>query len=869
MIKNHLKFNIAHIFVLIRYFIWGFFAGVFGLLGYFISNPVTQRIDENNFYIFLIVGIFIVVVMLCYLYVRRAFNELIKILKHFRFDIIFMFFVGILLTISFSDKILEIYGEFLGNLTLFQVGAIVGIFVLMALMSLFFFLVIYFKKDKPNEPFFISDLEEKRKKNDLLGVARIAENFANQIINGGSSDSIVFGIDAPWGVGKSSFLSFCIETWENDFSDDVIIYHFNPLRFEDRNNLLEKFIDGLVTVFKEKIFAPEIPYLVSKYARFLKWRARFSIWGMEINLTPGMSSPDDIIDDLEFVLKRIKQKIIIVVDDLDRLHLSAVKEILFTVKKSFSLPNISYVLCYDTENLINSGGKHDDAEKVREFLEKFVNVKINLFLSSKNIVNYITDNLEIVLKNNLQIDPRARDKIKETIGYVVEICNSEDFHLYVPFLGDIRKIKRLLNTLLVLDIHSTDFENSDFDKQDLLNLLLIYINYPNIFRKIYDTETNGKGKFFSLVTSMNLPSVRDNNYHNSKHYDSYLAELADDNQRFLVENIFTVSKRLNEVKVDRVDEILKKTLACFNSSTFWGEGRNLNDYLKLIVDTSKPTKTTQYRFYLTQKNKILKGEDIGTILSDQAFSFENGEDSHTQLFRIVVNSSFEFNKDNTDDIIKYLLKSISHYSVFSHEKIGLGFRDHVDYLMIKTLDSAGWEDKDHKHGDNTIENLGEIVEWIFGEGRHVDEGILSGLSPEEKGVLGLYDLLHFRLHCCLDRGGDIFNLKRALMKDGDSSYKDGDPDNLETEMRRISQKAFSIFKEQYIDKGKNFFKEVDKVSLEDMTGLSHDYLQGKIEAGVISTEEVEEKALQIKTIIKAFSVYQLASNVVGGGIGCG
>ena len=42
------------------------------------------------------------------------------------------------------------------------------------------------------------------------------------------------------------------------------------------------------------------------------------------------------------------------------------------------LPNVSYVLCYDTENIALTDKKNEDGKKVREFLEKFVKCKNQL-----------------------------------------------------------------------------------------------------------------------------------------------------------------------------------------------------------------------------------------------------------------------------------------------------------------------------------------------------------------------------------------------------------------------------------------------------------------------------------------------------------
>jgi hypothetical protein len=86
------------------------------------------------------------------------------------------------------------------------------------------------------------------------------------------------------------------------------------------------------------------------------------------------------------------------------LNFSEIKEVLFVIKKSFTLPNISYVICYDTENISALEKENPDIEKVTEFLEKFVQVKVSLYLDSLALSKCVSENLPKVLINNSQAD---------------------------------------------------------------------------------------------------------------------------------------------------------------------------------------------------------------------------------------------------------------------------------------------------------------------------------------------------------------------------------------------------------------------------------------------------------------------------------
>ncbi len=871
------KINIVNVITLIKAFIFSLFLGEFLFIGIYLSQPLianTVKSDHEYLAIF-ICGIYLLLLCL-YSFLRNLHEDVLKFFRSYRFDIFFTILLGLVISISFGGFFSVKYQYVISLLTNFQIILLSSTPIFLGfLLILLNGIQLKLKRSREEFPFFISDKEKGGKSEDLLNLSQEATRFAERVFNGGSTDSVVFGIDAPWGIGKSSFVNFCAESWEKEakYHDKIIIYRFNPLRYEDRSNLLEKFIDGLVQHIQKHQFAPEIRPLVSRYSRLIKGKGKFSIGGLNIELTPGEYTIDDAFDDLEEVLLNLNKKIIVVVDDLDRLNFSAVKDVLFAIKKSFTLPNISYVLCYDTENILDPERKNGDAEKVREFLEKFINVKISILLDPNDLSSFISDNLKKALESNLQLDPYTIDKIKQAVEVIKEIYKSPKFHNYRQFIGDIRKLKRLLNTLVLFEIEKTNFEDSDFDRMDLIHLLLIYINYPNVFRKIYDTETHGRREFFSVLVSYDNGYPGDSHqskiYKNSQAYEDYLKSLPP-NQQFLLNQIFNVSIRFKDANIDNVPEEQKKSYACFNGGP-WGGGKNLEEYLNLIVKLAKPQRRGQYKFYLNSKNKVANEIPIEKVLSEEEFSYLNSENSHEQFWRVVVNASREFKKEVADNVIRYLLDNSPNYSFFTNEKLGLGLRDDIDFFIVKLLNDVGWVGPNGKYSENTEENIMEIAEWVFGEGKHLNEGVLEKISAPTRGILGFYDLLAFRLFCSADRGGDIFNLHRALSKHGSSTAptQGSTHDIAREEMREISQKVFRIFRDQYITSGKNIFDEIDNLPDSIFFGKYDEFVKSKIKSKEISQEEIDDGIAELKHRMKSFITYQLGNTIISHGIGCG
>jgi hypothetical protein len=892
MKNKNSKSSTISITSLIKTFLIGvIFAVIFIIAKVFVENfLILSKINEEIFlyfssiFWFWVVCIFYLLIIISYLFRKDVWHRVLILTKSRRIDLLITFILGIILVYFLSGFYIDFLKKTISEWNWNQI-------LLLSLLPIIFFVAIWvrklqliLKRRKNIKSFFISDDEVRNKNDDEFGFSEKAEIFAERVFDQGSPKSLVFGIDAPWGTGKSSFVNLCIEYWKKKHKNEMIIYIFNPLRYEDQENLLRKFIEGLIKEIKHNVFVPEIESLISKYAKLLKsTKASFSFFGIKFGPLFGSESMDDIFNRLEIALSNIDKKIVIVVDDLDRLNFSSIKEVLFVIKKAFTLPNISYVLCYDTENIKALEQKNLDTEKIIEFLEKFINIKTSLYLDNKLLFEYFTENKNNSLKKNLLADPELVSKAVEGLRNIFE---SNDFHRYLPLIGDARKLKRLINTIMLLEVEKTDFKNSDFDKQDIINLLLIYINYPNIFRKIYNTETQGKRGFFSLVTVFDHGYPRDkksgvnsdSTFKNSVEYQEYLkTSKLSPQQKFILNKVFNASERQIDDSGNVIDssKVIPREIitsyACFNGTILSSENRNLEKYLNLITKMYRPLKTKEYKYYVNAKDEILSKKLIEDVFTDKEFSFSKNEDTHEELWRVLASTdSKEFSVEKSKEIISYSLNVLPQYSLLEIESIGIGFRNTLTYFIAKLLDLVGWTDSKGKHGyNNTDENVIKISEWVFGEGGHKQEGILNILGKEERGVLGLHDLLSFRLKCCSDRGGDLFNLSRALIKHGDLEAPTSGMvrDIVVGEMREISQRVFQIFKSQYIDKDKNIFNEINKLTLENVCGKYFDYVKAKTESGDI--KNIDQKLFSLQSRMKAFIIYQLGNTIISSGIGCG
>lgn len=867
------EFRKTNYYLLCKLFLFGVLLGeiVLGCMGIVVTFYSSSIHHQMESWFWMIGALYLFIMSTCLVKRKRELWKHTRfIIRSRRYDLLIVFAAGMISMFFIGGIGIEAFQNWVAALSWSNMAVLFS-------LPLVFFVAITVRERQMNrmtkiyrDSSFISDKEGRSRHDDAFEFSDMAVRFAERVYNQGSPESLVFGIDAPWGTGKSTFVNLCKEHWDNHYHDKIIVYMFDPLRFESSDNLMEKFAEGLLKVMKENFFAPELESLMARYVKLLHdSKLTLSIMGFRFGLPFDKSSIDTTFDRLGMVLRTIDKKIVIVVDDLDRLTFSNIKEILFVIKKSFILPNLSYVLCYDTENLAALEHQKLDTEKINEFLEKFINIKTSLFIDHKLLLKYFTENTDKSLARNLLSNPELVAKAVEGLK---DIFHSKEYDLYIPFIGDARKLKRLINTILLLEVEQLDFSNSDFDKHDLIHLLIIYINYPNIFRKIYNTEAQGKRGFFSLIRIYDddYPTDDDSHseedaYKNSTKYTAYIESLTE-NQRFILNKVFDAKQRLGSAR--NISQEQLTSYACFNGSKWSSGGRNLEQYLNLIIKVSRPIHTQQYKFYVNLKNDMLHKTSITEVFKRKEFSFSSGEANHEQIWRILVNSPHsEYTPEKAKEIIVYALDSLPQYSSLELQNMNVGFRSFtLIFFIAKLLDKIGWVDEEGQHWNNSDNHVVQIAEWIFGDNQYRQNGILENLAKKERGLLGLRDLLVFRLCCCADRGGDMFNLSRALSaRGGPNNPTEGSVNDIVIgEMREISQYIFQVFKIRFMDKQINIFNEVMGLSTEDMCGQSYGYIQSQIK-----DRDLNNKLQGWKSKLLNFIIYQLGSTIYSSGIPCG
>lgn len=691
---------------------------------------------------------------------------------------------------------------------------------------------------------FISDEEIDDEKFDFLENGRQAKAFAKAVLEGGSRRGMVFGVDGPWGIGKTSFINLAEKTWLEN-SSKIVVFRFEPAKFLQSSDILRMFVQELSGALRSRAYAPEFKPLASKYSNLLKAEPEFGIPGLKITLGGAEETVDEMLSDLDEVLARLDLRVVVVIDDLDRLEPELITSILFLVRRSWSLTRASYVLAYDTERIISRTG----SESTREYLEKFVGAKFSLFIDFDALAKYLMGGWKSQFDSGAYLPSARLLDLSSVLSALADILMSKEAANYVPVLGNMRKLKRFINALFLVEIEKLKIHENDFSREDLIHLIILYVCYPGIFRDIYNGESERRKGVFSVERDSSPK------YFNDPQFAKYLDDRCPDEcSKYIVRRIFdAVVLRLDYSANDRS---MLATRACFNSDG----RRNLARYLALIVRNLVPEPLSTEAIYNSAVSSLKIKGDVARILS--AEMFKSSALAHEKFWSELSKRAVSLDETIIVDAIDVLVDYLNRYRLDFYGRTG---RSAAIYSLAIIVDAIGWRRRSVSDGDRW-RVYKRICELIMGDERQQSEGIICRLSAEERGVLGMNDMMLFRLLCCGDRGSQLTNIRDALAFGSSERVIEMPVRKAVVEgMRAASQFVFGVFRARYIDAGINFLSAVDDVGERELVGNLDGYpvATTSVEGGI------DYRAS--RSSIKIFVPYQLSNKLGpdGSGVGCG
>lgn len=198
---------------------------------------------------------------------------------------------------------------------------------------------------------------------DRLHRAPLADRIARQIRLAPAGSTMVLAVSGPWGTGKTSFVNMITEALHE--TGDMTVLEFNPWLFSSPQELVRRFFDELAAELMGK---PEkrlqrVGEALQRYGNRLAPVRFVPVVGNAAGLiTEGAKAVGDSIagttgdagvslreqhHHLAELLQDIPGRVVVVLDDVERLRSDEIREVMRLVRLTAELPNITYLLSFD------------------------------------------------------------------------------------------------------------------------------------------------------------------------------------------------------------------------------------------------------------------------------------------------------------------------------------------------------------------------------------------------------------------------------------------------------------------------------------------------------------------------------------------
>lgn len=356
------------------------------------------------------------------------------------------------------------------NLYLFDL--VVGVIILAYLKDLKFRKIVH--KEPKNTSIWEEDIPVENKDQDTFQRRHYAAALATQIEKMYSKRSFAIGILGEYGSGKTSFINLIKSNLKED---NIEVIEFNAWKSDKAENIQTDFFNHLAGDLNEK--QRNLAGLLTSYSNKLskmddsldKLFRRIGILHKLIN--PVKSEADDY-EKINKILKNSQRKLVIIIDDMDRLYSDEVIEVLRLVRNTANFTNTTYLLAYEKGYIQKAIKEELHIDSSTPYMDKIVQMEIPLPKREQhNLIDLLKELLQKQLtKEELML--LERTPFFHGFNYDLEAGFNDLFR-------NARDVIKFINSFLIS--HSLLKNEIVFDKLFLIELLKY--RFPIFYERLY------------------------------------------------------------------------------------------------------------------------------------------------------------------------------------------------------------------------------------------------------------------------------------------------------------------------------------------------------------------------------------------------
>ena len=318
---------------------------------------------------------------------------------------------------------------------------------------------------------FITDAPLKDSGEDLYKRKDYAKQLANKLNETISEEALAVGINGEWGIGKTSFFDLLKRHIDKK---SFIIVDFNPWGSINEENVIRNFFRTLLSEVRK--YSSRLSLLINDYSDALSSvsgntlvKSSLSIINKNIN-----ESLDQKFNEINKLLKYINKRIIIFIDDLDRLQKDEIVQVIKLIRNTANFNNTIFIVAYDRNYIC---GAFEELGKTNSlfYLEKIFQIELELPYIDSSILR---KQLVELLKTNLS------EKYYVEVENLYSVNTSKSYPYLDKFIKTLRDVNRFVN-LFCFQFNQIQGEVSF---TDYFNITLLRMKYPELVKILYTKQ---------------------------------------------------------------------------------------------------------------------------------------------------------------------------------------------------------------------------------------------------------------------------------------------------------------------------------------------------------------------------------------------
>ena len=451
------------------------------------------------------------------------------------------------------------------------------------------------------ENMFNSDKPISNENEDKLNRMPFVKKLSKSICCHNSQDCLVIGLMGEWGSGKTSILNLTFSEIKKE-KDNWIFIDFNPWYFSNQDNLILQFFNKLLNELKSSDnFKKKAEDIFFKFMKGISINVNLTVLSLNLDLDKVLKQEEfrkfnSLKEDLFDIFSELDYKIIISIDNIDRLTNDEIQQIFLLVKSLADFPNIIYILPFDRNIILTSIESIQNGFR-EEYLDKIIQLQIDLPKIPKYKLKEIFKKELKKLIQNENID------LKNEKGNLKS--ENRDLWSILDFLTTIRAVNRYINNLnFYLPLMKNKLNPIDS---------IILIGLQLFENKIYHEIKNNK-EFFTIKLIDKDVETNHNNLH--KHLQEILNKKENLSKERLTQILTELFPQL--INLDNTKNLVVGYDGMWNSQLRICSYKVFNKYFELTISESNIISNSHFE-------TIIQSENYDFIKKEVLQNDENGK----------------------------------------------------------------------------------------------------------------------------------------------------------------------------------------------------------------------------------------------------